>query len=86
MTPADRESFACGGHAYASDLTNWSFVETPAYSRTLQLADGGTLNLTRRERPQLLLGGPDGRTPLVLYNGVSVAGQNPFTFAQKLGP
>ena len=67
-------------------MTGWHYALTPAYSNTLGLIDGSTLQLTRRERPQVLLG-EDGR-PTFLYNGVGAPkGQNPstFTFAQKLG-
>lgn len=85
MTPADRESPVCGGHAFATSLTDWSYALTPAYNRTVDVKGAATpLPLMRRERPQLYLGGPN-NSPQVLYTAVQVDGRPPFTFAQRLG-
>lgn len=85
MTPADRESTVCGGHAFATSLTDWSYALTPAYNRTVDVVGSTTpLPLQRRERPQLFLGGPN-HSPQVLYTAVQAAGGLPFTFAQHLG-
>jgi len=87
MEPANRESVQCGGHAFATSLTDWRYAATPAYNRTISVAGGALpVELTRRERPQLLLGGADGTTPIVLYTAVGVQDRPvPFTFAQRLG-
>ena len=91
MSPADRGTFVSGGHAFAKDLDDWRYALTPAYTDQVALSGGGTYNLQRRERPQLLFGS-DG-LPAVLFNGVtkSTGGGgtgydgNCFTFPQKLG-
>eukprot|EP00039_Didymoeca_costata_P027400 m.18329 g.18329 ORF g.18329 m.18329 type:complete len:371 (+) comp6282_c0_seq2:164-1276(+) len=82
MTPADRESFEVGGHAFATSMDDWSYALTPAYTREVALKDGSTVNLTRRERPQLLLN-EDGE-PTYVYNAVGF-NSTTFTFCQQLG-
>ena len=86
MTPSNREDNFVGGHAFSQHITRgWVEAITPAYTKTLELAGGGTMRITRRERPQLLRDGITG-APIVLFNGVSGAkGELPFTFAQRLG-
>ena len=82
MTPADRGSPVSGGHAFATSLDDWHYALTPAYTTTLDVEGGGTVQLSRRERPQLLL--HDGE-PQVLYTAVMPSGGIPFTWAQQLG-
>ena len=86
MTPSNREDNFVGGHAFSEHITRgWQEAITPAYTKTLELAGGGTMRITRRERPQLLRDGITG-APTVLYNAVSGAkGDLPFTFSQRLG-
>ena len=91
MSPADRGTFVSGGHAFAKDLNDWRYALTPAYTDQLALSGGGTYNLQRRERPQLLFGS-DG-LPALLFNGVTKStggdgtghGGSCFTFPQTLG-
>jgi len=51
---------------------------TPAYTNNVTIADGSVAQLTRRERPQLLL--DETGTPTVLYNAMVYNGQT-FTGA-----
>ena len=91
MSPADRGTFVSGGHAFAKSIDDWKYALTPAYTDELELSDGGTYALQRRERPQLMFGA-DG-LPALLFNGVTVrtspsgSGYDGtcFTFPQKLG-
>lgn len=69
----------CGGHAYSRNGTVWSGVQR-AYNTTVLLANGTSVNFARRERPKLLLGGADGKTPLYLSNGVLPIGTDRQTF------
>jgi|EP01046_Picozoa_sp_COSAG06_P036833 hypothetical protein len=84
MTPADRGSSVSGGHAFATSLDDWRYALTPAYTTKLDVADGSTVQLGRRERPQLLL---RNGTPAVLYTAVTSTKlhEPPFTWAQTLG-
>ena len=83
MEPTNRESRACGGHAFAEQLDDWHFAETPAYSRDIAVRGGGTLELQRRERPQVFLDRHG--QPTTLYSAVSTSNGSTFTFAQPLG-
>jgi len=62
------DSVGVGGHAYSQDGINWVFSNTRAYTHLVTWTDGSSINMTRRERPQLLLDSK--RTPLVLYTAV----------------
>jgi hypothetical protein len=82
MKPSDREDTNSGGHAFTKNITDWHYALTPAYNNTLELGDGTTLQLKRRERPQILFGA-DGE-PMALYNGVMSPEGEVFTYGQVL--
>ena len=43
-------------HAFSRDgVTNWTSSKTPPYSSLVTFSDGSNKQMTRRERPQLLL-------------------------------
>ena len=56
------------------------------YETILDVEGGGTLPISRRERPQLLRDAKTG-APRILYNAATPLGPGaiPFTFAQLLG-
>jgi hypothetical protein len=81
---AGKHRYQCGGHGFATSLTNWSFAAEPAYNLTFEIDGGSGLEVSRRERPQLLFGGNG--EPAVLYNAVWPNDKRPaFTFAQRIG-
>ena len=44
-----------GSHAYSRDGVNWTRSDEPPYSTHVPFADGSSIRLTRRERPELVL-------------------------------
>lgn len=63
-----------GASAQSSNASLWSTwtaapYDAPAYTAFVNLTDGTTMQLSRRERPKLLLNATTG-APAVLYNGV----------------
>lgn len=83
MTPAERESPNCGGHAFATNFTHWGFSETPAYATEIAVADGSVVNISSRERPQVYFK-PGTTTPGMLVSGVKDETGKTFTFSQEL--
>jgi hypothetical protein len=69
-----------GRHAFSLDgLHPWHYFNSTAigagdnetaFNNVVELVGGGSISLLRRERPELVLGGADGRTPVVLISGV----------------
>lgn len=72
--PPPHYPYLCNGygmHAYSPDGVSWTWSTTPAYDKTVELADGTTWDLGRRERPHILFD-TDG-TPTHLYCAVTGA-------------
>jgi hypothetical protein len=72
------DSVGVGGHAYSNDGINWVFSNTRAYTHLVTWTDGTALNMSRRERPQLLLDSK--RTPLALYTAVKPASDDDHVY------
>ena len=87
-----------GRHAFSIDgLHPWHYfnntaigagdIET-AFGNVVDLVGGGSIALLRRERPELVLGGADGRTPVALITGVQPGppwrGDQTFTLVQPV--
>lgn len=63
----------CGAHLFSEDLLTWTISKTPVYTGDLVTVDGTTLQLTQRQRPQLVVNS-EGR-PLALFTGGSFDGK-----------
>lgn len=88
-----------GRHAFSVDgLHPWHYFNSTAigagdketaFSNVVELVGGGSVALERRERPELVLGGEDGRTPVALISGVQPGppwqGDQTFTLVQPVG-
>lgn len=73
-----------GCHGYSADGVSWTLSATPAYGYGVELDDGSSMTLKRRERPQLVFDPASGR-PTHLINGAEPpqkrGGQEDFTYS-----
>lgn len=78
-----------GGHFYSHDGLTWKGYGQRGYNGTVEMQGGGTRQVCQRQRPQVVMGGPDGLTPIALANGAQpppggpgTACPDPWTFAE----
>jgi hypothetical protein len=73
-----------GGHFYSHDGISWTGDGQKGYNGTIALNNGTVTNVCQRQRPQIVVGGPDGMTPLAITNGAqpppSTGCPDPWTF------
>lgn len=77
-----------GYYGFAAHVEGpWVFRDEPAYTKTVDLADGSQKVLVQRERPQLWFDEQTGE-PSILYTGVAPPGAKfygyTYTFAQRI--
>ena len=77
-----------GRHAYSEDGTTWFGGDVNAFNGTISIAGGGTMELRRRERPELVHDEDSGE-PVMLISGaqgpVDVwSGDQTFTLVQEV--
>lgn len=73
-----------GGHFYSHDGIQWKGDGQVGYNGTVALAGGSSQSVCQRQRPQVIMGGPDGMTPIAISNGAQQTPAsgcpNPWTF------
>lgn len=62
------------GHAFSPDGLTWTSSPIEPYNSTVHFSDGSSHYFSTMERPKLVFGGADGRSPLYISNGVSPVG------------
>ena len=78
-------SIHTGRHAFSEDGITWWGGDVDAFNNSVDLVDGGHLQLQRRERPELLHD-PETGHPFALISGVSPGWQKDqcFTLIQPV--
>ena len=71
-----------GTHAFSRDAVTWAVADVEPYTLEVKFTDGSAKNMTKRERPQLLLS--DNGEPLYFSSGVQDHDDHTYTLVVKL--
>ena len=75
--PQLRQGNLIGTHAFSRDGLRWTLLTTPPYTSLVNLSNGTSFDVRRRERPQLLLS--DLGQPRYFSSGVEDFADNTWT-------